>query len=565
MTRALTPVALLAASALMGTMLLPGAAAAQDAAQIQAIQRQIQALQSQLRRLQQDAARRDAELRQAQEEAAAARAAAQQAQQRVAAAPPPAAVPAPPPEAFVKNGPCDGKYAAPDPNKPSPTFCLGNVSITLGGFVDVTGIYRSRNESAGTGTSFTNIPFPNNPNNHLNELRASAQQTRFTLLAQGKPYQDLNIAGYVELDLNSAGTTSNSNQTNSYTLRLRHAYAQVDDPPLGLHVLAGQTWSLLTPNTVGIVPRKEQIPLTIDTSYLPGFTYTRQPQIRVVKDFGSKYWLGVSLEAPQGLVNFNQPTAASSTATNFPGYPTGSRITYNNPGTGNLNSSANYSADIAPDIVIKAAADPGFGHYEVYGVGRWFQTRLSTPGTGSNKTAFGGGVGGAATVPLVQNYLDLTGNIIAGYGVGRYIASQLPDVTIKADGSPAPLPTLGGLVGLIGHPVKQADVYGYFGAETVGRKYFNSGGADYGYGAPGFNNSGCGTELASSSNCVGNTRLVWQATAGTWYRLFRGSFGTLLGGAQYSYTKRYAFGGVGGAPTTDENTVFVSLRYQPFQ
>ncbi len=36
-------------------------------------------------------------------------------------------------------------------------------------------------------------------------------------------------------------------------------------------------------------------------------------------------------------------------------------------------------------------------------------------------------------------------------------------------------------------------------------------------------------------------------------------------GAQYSYTRREAFRGVGGAPSTDENVVMVSLRYLPFQ
>ena len=36
-------------------------------------------------------------------------------------------------------------------------------------------------------------------------------------------------------------------------------------------------------------------------------------------------------------------------------------------------------------------------------------------------------------------------------------------------------------------------------------------------------------------------------------------------GAQYSYTRRMAFQGVGPTPQSDENMVFLSFRYYPFQ
>jgi hypothetical protein len=35
-------------------------------------------------------------------------------------------------------------------------------------------------------------------------------------------------------------------------------------------------------------------------------------------------------------------------------------------------------------------------------------------------------------------------------------------------------------------------------------------------------------------------------------------------GAQYSYTRRYVFQGIGPTPKTDENMVFVSFRWYPF-
>ena len=131
-------------------------------------------------------------------------------------------------------------------------------------------------------------------------------------------------------------------------------------------------------------------------------------------------------------------------------------------------------------------------------------------------------------------------------------------------GQPAPLPEVEALVGLVGHPTSAIDLYTYFGEEQVGRKFFNVGGRSFGYGNPQFINAGCFAE-DSTATCRGNTRELWQVTAGAWWRFLHGEWGTLIGGAQYSYTKRYAFEGVGGAPKADENIVMVSLRYMPFQ
>src|SRR5260370_31315424 len=81
-------------------------------------------------------------------------------------------------------------------------------------------------------------------------------------------------------------------------MRMRHAYVTYDNTAWGFHLLGGQSWSLVTQNTVGITPRKENIPLTIDADYVDGFNYTRNWQIRLVQDFGQKVWLGVSVETP---------------------------------------------------------------------------------------------------------------------------------------------------------------------------------------------------------------------------------------------------------------------------
>src|SRR5207249_3456692 len=108
-------------------------------------------------------------------------------------------------------------------------------------------IYRSRNETADIASNFnTGIPMPNSPNYHLWEFRESAHQSRLALLAQGRADEDTKLAGYVETDFQSAGTSSNSVESNSYTLRLRQAYATLDKRDWGTYILGGQAWSLLT-------------------------------------------------------------------------------------------------------------------------------------------------------------------------------------------------------------------------------------------------------------------------------------------------------------------------------
>ena len=66
-----------------------------------------------------------------------------------------------------------------------------------------------------------------------------------------------------------------------------------------MHLLAGQAWSLVKLNSQGITPRNEMAPPTIDGQYIPGFTWTRQPQIRLVQDLPHAVSIGVSLENPQ--------------------------------------------------------------------------------------------------------------------------------------------------------------------------------------------------------------------------------------------------------------------------
>ena len=61
-------------------------------------------------------------------------------------------------------------------------------------------------------------------------------------------------------------------------------------------------WSLATENRKGILNRQEALPMIIDPQYVVGFTWARQYAFRVVKDFGGKAAIGVSIEGPQATI-----------------------------------------------------------------------------------------------------------------------------------------------------------------------------------------------------------------------------------------------------------------------
>jgi hypothetical protein len=557
MSPALSRLTVVTVAAAVPLSIVAPIAQAQDADRITAIERQINALQRELERMKQDLARRDADLSQARREAAAAHAQAAQASRLSGLQTQPAPLP---PEAMVTSAPTPAP-----PSRPG-EFHLGGLTITLGGFFEAAGIFRSNNEIADISSSFSGIPFSNLPQAHESELRGTARQSRATVLFQGAPDKVTTISGYFESDLQGAAPTANSNESNSYTPRLRQAYIDYDRSDLGLDVLAGQSWSLLTLFNKGIVPRQESPPIVIEGQYVPGFTWARQAQVRVVKRLlDNKLSLGVSLESPQTVFSTTGYAAATfPTGSNGLVLPTGNFANVNNPGGSGYAPTVNYSSDVAPDIVTKAAWDPGYGHYEVYGVARFMHDRVDYVGGGGNRTTLAGGVGAGTVVPVIPSKLDFRASFLAGYGIGRYGAGQLPDATIAPDGSPAPIPEVQALIGLVGHPIPEVDLYTYVGTEQAGKRAYTVAGKGYGYGSPLFVNSGCDVEL-SPLTCTGNTSGITQGTIGGWWRFLHGDYGTMQFGAQYSYTRRQAFQGVGGAPRADENMVMISLRYYPFQ
>jgi hypothetical protein len=348
----------------------------------------------------------------------------------------------------------------------------------------------------------------------------------------------------------------------------------------------------VTENGKGIAPdddmgkTNDARPKTIDASYNVGFDFARQYGLRLTKTFNDKVAAAVSIENPQGTLT------SHGNASNYLLGESGDGKSYN--------SSATYSFNPSPDIIAKIAFDPGFGHYEILGLVDRFTDRVfpcvefatgnpvctatgATTATGAyNASKEGGGLGASARWTIAHHVtFGLKG--FGGSGVGRYAPGGLSDVAINPDGSLHLIKNLHGL-GTLEYKTKKLTVYSYGGVEYAARTYAkdplanHGAGANVGYGAPTFNNSGCYTEVAPGSGgftpggtgtCTGDTRALIEGTLGFWYKFYSGARGTFQYGTQYSYVTRNTWSGNGGLatgvpglqPNGLDSMVFTSFRY----
>ncbi len=464
------------------------------------------------------------------------------------------------------------------------------ITITPGGFMAAESVYRNRALGADINTPFNSVNMPGAGQNALSEFFASGRQSRISFLAEGK-FNDTKLTGYVEADFLSAGITSNNNQSNSYTMRQRQAWGQAALSN-GLTFTGGQMWSLVTETKKGVDNRSEALPMTIDPQYTVGFSWARQYGFRVSKKVNDKFWLAASLENPQ--TTFAARGNASNFALGSPGsggglYNSGiTNCTTNSSGVTTCTAAANYSFNAMPDVIVKAAFEPGFGHYEVFGIFSRFRDRVypceeptsnlslcngglvSTQGA-YNSSKNGGGLGANARI-TVAKHIDFGLHGLFGNGIGRYGTSGLPDSTVNADGTLAPLRSYQALATLEYH-MPRFDIYLNGGEEYIGRRSQIDpvSGKPVGYGSPSFNTSGCYTEtlpgtgtgfgFGGLANCNADTQSVIEGSMGFWLRLYNGPKGRLQLGPQYSYLTRGAWRGTVGEPHGVENMFFTSFRY----
>jgi hypothetical protein len=514
------------------------------------------------------------------------------------------------------------------------------ITFSPGGFATADMFWRSRNDD-GTGAtngqegiSYSAIPFGGTTNAKMDLFRMGAKESRTTFRVDTE-VKGSKVIMFYDMDWYAQANTANEGQTYSMNPRIRDFFAEVD-MKTGWQFSFGTGWTLMTPNRSGCC--------SITTIYAGngfdfninnGFSYARAPFMRVVKNLGTKAWIGFEAANPytvatvQGYANYTTGTGAY----------TGTGSTGNNLVTGTINQSSltypwtygNYapfgapvglstaiagsatapagnvaglpltsatgipfgSANVAPDLEVKLAFEPGFGHYEIKAIGRWFQDRPvcnltagcaavngTVYGQGKNNTTTGFGYGANFVVPVVKSKVDFLGNILVGSGIGRYSPAGDPDVTLKPNGELATVPVKMGFIGIEAYPKSNIDVYAYFGADYTGKVAYpiTSGVGGFaangwlGYGVPNAVQTYCGTELTgspavvtaynpaiSSSTSVqtfpsitaGNplpcntaNKLIYEAQFGFWHRFWKGPQGTLQWGIGYAWLQRSVWNGV---------------------
>jgi hypothetical protein len=473
------------------------------------------------------------------------------------------------------------------------TIHFRGINITPGGYAAAETVWRSRAIGADVSTPFNSLTMPGASQSSVSEFFGSGRQSKITTFVDGR-LSNVDLSSYVSADFLSAGVTSTSTSTNGYSLRLRQAWGQAKFDN-GWSFVGGQVWSLATENGKGIAPdddlgrTNDARPKTIDSSYNVGFVYSRQYGIRVAKTFGDKVAVAVAMENAQGTLTTH------GNGNNFLLGEAGASNSYN--------TTSNYTFNPSPDIIAKVAFDPGFGHYEVFGLYDRFRDRVFPCGEVASTTTLcggstvagvnalgsynasknGGGAGASARWTFANKHIVFGVKGFDGSGVGRYAPGGLSDTAISANGTLHLIKNFEGLSTLELH-TRKLDIYSYAGVEYAGRAVSfdplqagSKTGGQVGYGSRLFNNSGCYSELppavntgftpTSLANCTADTRALIEGTLGFWYRFYSGPRGRFQFGTQYSYVTRQTWSGAApagapsGAPEGLDNMVFTSFRY----
>jgi hypothetical protein len=485
---------------------------AEISAEVEELRQALQSQQEQLQMLKEELAKRDRQIEEARETAAAANARASEATVKATEAVTTSAevktttsalnstvsnLAASNAAVLKSTTAAEAQDKPPAEDKGPASIRFKGITLTPGGFIEAATVNRQHALSADINTPFNSIPFEGNSVGKLSEMNFTARQSRLSLLAEGK-IGTTKLTGYYEADWLGTGVTSNNRQSNSYVFRQRQLWGQAALEN-GLAFSGGAMWSLTTEDKKGIALRQENIPLVIDPQYIVGFTWQRAYGFRVTKTFSDQVAAAISVEGPQTTIGGRGFSTYTNTSA-IGAVTTDQNFFFNAPGAGgglyNFVDTTGYTVNKLPDFIAKLAVDPGFGHYEVFGIFSDFRNRVypcavvgttaknfPTPGTptvvacsvdGStapstlgayNNSSFGGGLGLSARAPLFQKKLELGLKVVAGDGIGRFGSAQLADVTARPDGTLSLIKNLQYLASVEAHPSPRWDFYAYFGGE----------------------------------------------------------------------------------------------------
>jgi hypothetical protein len=456
--------------------------------------------------------------------------------------------PSPTPRAFEAQpttssaNPCESENA-------SPTFLrLGSTCLIPIGFMDATFFFRDKNAGSSIGSNFGSVPYNNTVNGRLSESRFSPQNSRVGFRFDGD-WKGTHFIGYNEFDfLGTSGSNALTVTNGAFVPRLRLFW--VDLRKGSWEFLAGQSWSMLTPNRSGISPLPGNIffSQTIDVNYMAGLTWTRQPGFRVVYHGpNEKFAFGFAAENPDQYIGGSGGGSSIVLPAAFTALAGTQLDNAQNIGSGNTVLAA---PTLHPDFIAKLAIDPTPRiHGEVAGIVRSFKIiNPNNVAAGQFDTKTGGGIQGGLNVEVVKGLRLISTNYWSDGG-GRYIFGQAPDVVVKADGTLG-LVHSGGTVDGFEARIKGLLLYAYYGGILISRYVvIDSTGTPVGYGFTGSSNS--------------QNRNVQEITFGFNQTLWSNpKYGAVNAMGQYEYLNRVPWFVKGGTPEgTHDNTIYFNLRY----
>lgn len=473
-------------------------------------------------------------------------------------------------------------------------FKIGAAEFYPLGFMDLTGFFRTSNTGTGIGTGFNSVPFANTAAGRLSEYHFSAQNSRIGLRTHAM-FGAVDVTGYLEADFLGLTPPNVYDTSNSDTLRMRLYWVDAKSGPF--EVLAGQSWSFLTPNRNGLsaLPGDLFYSQDMDTNYQLGLTWARQAGVRFIVHPTNNWAFGVSLENPEQTLPGGVVLPAGVSANDGSQFDTNS---------GSLNGSGVASntavPNLHPDIIAKTAFDFGpeghHVHFDFAGLFRSFKgvNLIATPAsnlTGTNtvtNTIHGGGVEGGMNVELFKNF-RVIGTAFWSSAGGRYIGSTAgPDVVVRPDGTLAGVKSGSFIGGFEWQATPKFLLYGYGSGAYFGRSVYEqvlTGQKTTGTGATGTctvinfvgygNGPGSATlDPGSTGTCPAATgasssanRFMYEPTIGVIETLWRNpSYGDLKLITQYSYVSRAPWFNTAPAsasilPTAHNSMVYIDLRY----
>lgn len=420
---------------------------------------------------------------------------------------------------------------------------IGNTTFSLLGFLDFTSVTRSTRNGGDIGTSFASFPFSNTAAAQLSETRFSAKNSRLGLRID-TDLGDTKVLGYVETDFLGNAPTNLNVASNSDTLRMRVYFVDVQHGPW--EFLAGQDWSMLTPNRKGISPLPNDIFFTqdVDVNYQVGLVWERTPQLRLLYHPTNEWTLGISAENPDQYVGPAVTLPAKFDAT---------QVDNGSNGTATPN--------FMPDVIGKVAYDTKIDghpfHADLAGILREYKINTFVPATGMSTDAWATGYGGSFNMNVgVLPHLQLIENFYASNGAGREISTGVaPDFIVTGPDASGvdhvrTVNSYAGLAGFEWDVVPATKVYGYYGQTYIDNEFSQlANGSFVGYGFPGSSNS---NNKRIAEYTIGLTQVLWKSDR----------YGDLKLLLQYSYLDRDPWFVAPGTPDSAHMHMgYVDIRY----